>query len=301
MTSPTIQPTIQAEAFVAYVERELKTLHKRLREVVKTGKKSAVHQARVASRRLETVLHIARPGLDWNAVKPAAKLARTVRRRLGKLRDLQVMRESLRSRGRDVADPIVKALDDRIESTSTKMRQQFSSADLSSERTSTAALTKAIRRSLPAIETLVRDALRDALKAFDHGARNLDVMKGKASGIHRLRVAGKQLRYTLEIATVIGVTRDGVMSRQLKQAQDRLGAWHDAAVIVEFIAGHLVEARTLERDPPAAVKYLSLACAISDESLAALRAFEISFRRGRGALRRTADALSDERKKRKRQ
>jgi CHAD domain-containing protein len=284
-------PSNQAEAFVEYVEHELKMMQKSLRETVKDGKKKAVHKTRVASRRLETALEIARPTLSRDELKPIVKFARKVRRQLGKLRDLQVMRESLRSRGRDVAKPVVKAIDDRIDLMGEKIRRKLSSADLPRQSLSAAALTSAIRRSLPAIESPVRNALRDALQKFDHDARNLDIGDGKAHDVHRLRVALKQARYALEIATAMGIVSEGAIGRHLQQAQDRLGAWHDAAVIAAFIADHLVEDRTLERDPLAAAEYLSVACAISAESLEALRKFEMVFRRGRSVLTRTVNAL----------
>src|SRR5687768_14720757 len=56
----------------------------------------AIHQARVATRRLKAALDLMRPVIPDKRHKPFARLLRNLRRRLGPLRDADVMLDHLR-------------------------------------------------------------------------------------------------------------------------------------------------------------------------------------------------------------
>jgi CHAD domain-containing protein len=288
-----IAESIRPEAFVDFVRQELDTIDRHVRHAVQSGEKRAVHKARVASRRLGTALEIVRPALSWHEIKPVAKLAKKIRRRLGKLRDLQVMRQSSRLRRNRGTGLLIKAIEDRLESLRAKNGRKLSAAAISRSLRRTSALKKALRHSLPTIETLVRKAMWERLREFERGARGFNVGRGKNRDVHRLRVTAKRLRYTLEVAAAMGVVLKTDAGRFLKRSAEHLGAWHDAAVMAAFVAARIVEDQTLEREPAVAAEYLALASAISADSLEALRRFQATYRLGQRMLVRTIGALAN--------
>jgi len=80
----------------------------------------------------------------------------------------------------------------------------------------------------PTLAAAARDALRPQVKVFVRAARS-DL--SKIRGLHRLRIAGKRLRYTVELFSDAfdPAFREQVVS-ELERVQDHLGAIIDLAV-----------------------------------------------------------------------
>jgi CHAD domain-containing protein len=83
-------------------------------------------------------------------------------------------------------------------------------------------LRRTIPRDFGAFATLA-----DSLAAAhpDRRSREIDV--------HALRIAGKRVRYTLEIAAAVGAALPKETGQHFKQIQDALGAWHDHVVLAQ--------------------------------------------------------------------
>jgi CHAD domain-containing protein len=81
---------------------------------------------------------------------------------------------------------------------------------------------------------LLAIALHLQLDAF---AEQADLLAKKAPGVkqdpHELRIAGKALRYTLEMAKCEGHDIPGKVAKAFKRMQDSLGTWHDFVVLTE--------------------------------------------------------------------
>src|SRR5262249_28345727 len=75
-----------------------------------------------------------------------------------------------------------------------------------------------------AVDTLLSESLHLQLDAFVERA---DAISGDP---HELRIAGKSLRYTLEMAVEEGHRLPAAVTRAFKQMQDALGLWHDYVV-----------------------------------------------------------------------
>jgi CHAD domain-containing protein len=123
-----------------------------------------------------------------------------------------------------------------------------------------------------ALSNLLAESLHLQLDRFIEHA---DAIAGKpgATGTlldpHELRIAGKALRYTLELATACGHRLPATVARSFKRMQDALGLWHDYVVLndqlLAWIIGH--------RDATVTLSVLDLARHATQKSRTQLTAF----------------------------
>ena len=66
--------------------------------------------------------------------------------------------------------------------------------------------------------------------------------------IHALRVQGKSLRYTLELAEPVGYTIPTPLLRSFKQLQDALGLWNDYVVLGQSALEAALEEKLPRKD-----------------------------------------------------
>ena len=83
-------------SLIRYMDENVDALRQLLPQVIDAFSETAVHQSRVATRRLRAGLDLFEPFVDSKRVRLFSKFARTLRRRLGPLRDSDVMRGQLR-------------------------------------------------------------------------------------------------------------------------------------------------------------------------------------------------------------
>ena len=83
-------------SLIRYMDENVDALRQLLPQVIDAFSETAVHQSRVSTRRLRAGLDLFEPFVDSKRVRLFAKFARTLRRRLGPLRDSDVMRGQLR-------------------------------------------------------------------------------------------------------------------------------------------------------------------------------------------------------------
>jgi len=254
------------------------------------GDVEAVHQARVASRRLREVIPV------------VADVARSARRADGAVR--QVTRALGPVRELDVTSGLYAEL--------TATMPMHPIADAAVERAfarqrSTA--TRAMRRALGAARWERISALLDTLAADVAGTRVTEVAAGvdarvgqrarRASKaldrvgsvyvpdrLHAVRIAVKQLRYALEIAGELRLKRTVTALRQLRSAQDLLGRAHDLHVLgvhVRQVEGELVlTSRPASRDLRRLTRRIDIEC----------MALHASFLGRRAALLRRVSAMA---------
>jgi CHAD domain-containing protein len=215
-------------------DRTQKLFNSLLRAPAKVSKGASVrsvHQLRTTIRRVETLLGVqpANPKLQAKVLKQLAKL----RRRAGKVRDLDVQVAALRSVKLESAakdrERVMRALN------KAHARQTKKLADIL-ENALRHGLRKHLRRTrTEAIQTnqsstattrkfqgeaLVRSAL-DEFAALVQARRtplNEDTL-------HEFRLANKALRYKAEIAG--DVDHSAAVVTEFKRIQDAIGEWHD--------------------------------------------------------------------------
>ena len=209
----------------------------------------AIHQARVATRRLKAALDLMKPVLGGEERKPFSRALRKLRRRLGPLRDLDVMMGHLREMSRLKAHaPAVKWLSENLERARESARGESAEGDRVGQVLARLGTWWGVREEVAAarsaIDSLLAEGLHLQLDAFAERADGLvlgstsvatgPAPDGKApEDPHELRIAGKSLRYSLEMAAIEGHELPRKMMKTFKQMQESLGLWHDYVVLSE--------------------------------------------------------------------
>lgn len=211
---------------VGYFRQQLDAVARHGPRALRTGDPHAIHQTRVATRRLKTLCDVVKPIIDERAaLKELAGLGKLLRRRLGALRDLDVQRDLLAGERSAGARWLCKALEreraDRLAKARRKLDAKLIARDLSRARQ----FAKAMKSAEPALRVAVWEAGHLRLDEFTALASRREV------DLHLLRIAGKALRYALEIAHADGAAIDAKLIELFKSMQDDLGHWHDRVVL----------------------------------------------------------------------
>jgi CHAD domain-containing protein len=197
---------------------------------VRDGDAESIHQARVATRRARAALKIVNAD-DTERLE----LCRHLGRMLGEVRELDITQEVFRALSMRLppASCAIAAARRTVERDQQQARRRFAKAldDLDLQpllalrgrpSITAAAFWKDGRRSI-ITELLARQqALRDAAD------RAPSVYM--PNRVHRVRIAAKKLRYTLEVADATGLRVDATVMRDLRKTQDLLGRVHDIDV-----------------------------------------------------------------------
>ncbi len=203
------------------------------------GEVEPIHKARVATRRLREALPVAM------ARSRARRLERKVRRltrALGPVRELDVALETLDSL--DTASVPAGALN-RLKQVIRQERRRLH-ADMCREvsRVDLEKLRRRIARLAAKGRLTASEAARDpkrlarARQLAARRAFRLGAAMDSAAGIylpdrlHEVRIAGKKLRYALEVVRDLSGSRSEGGLRVLKEAQDLLGRMHDLEVLI---------------------------------------------------------------------
>jgi CHAD domain-containing protein len=215
---------------------------------VRAGDVEAVHQMRVAVRRLRSDLRTLKPLLrsDW-ADELSASL-RPLAASLGAVRDLDVLVERLEARGADLAAdlaPLIRDLGDLRDIARMALIASLGSPAHAAlvERVTTAAREPQLapQAALAADEVLpalVTAAWRRLARRADRLARALarDVAAPADTELHRVRILAKRARYAAEAASrALGPRRGRAatrFARRLAEVQQLLGEHQDVTGVI---------------------------------------------------------------------
>jgi CHAD domain-containing protein len=200
--------------------------------------KEAIHKARVATRRLKAALELLEPVLDRDHVKPFAKIGRQLRHRLGPLRDIDVMLghlEKIKPPHTAAADWLCQRLVAERHHAREKSQCKISTSKVLSRLGTWKTLREDVIAAEEAVPCLLAESLHLQLDRFVEQAAQI-------KNAHQLRIAGKALRYTLELAKANKQNLPPGVVRAFKSMQDALGIWHDFVVLTEFAMEESIEA-----------------------------------------------------------
>ena len=217
-----------------------------------------LHDMRVATRRMRAAFRVFHDYVETKRLKPMRKGARRTCSRLGSVRDLDVFWEKTQryleglptDRQGDLM-PLREAWEADREVAREKLLTYLDGDRYRSFKEESVDLLQAaepwalpgITKDGEAIPSRVRHVVPMAVYAHAGSLLAYDewVTKPKVSlkGLHRLRIAGKRFRYTLEFFEEVLAPQTGDLIREVKKLQDHLGDLQDAVVASELLRDFL--------------------------------------------------------------
>lgn len=205
----------------------------------------ALHDMRVATRRMRTAFRVFAAAMDADAMQPYLKDLRRTGRVLGHVRDLDVFRENAQmyldtfTKGNAPDLSVLRqAWDAEYECARRRMltyldgkryqrfKHEFAIHLATPLPQSDATQRYAVRRIAEAIPDLVNGRLAE----FYQCKAQLDQPNAALSDYHQMRIVAKNLRYTVEyFREVLGADTERAID-ELKTLQNHLGALQDAVV-----------------------------------------------------------------------
>jgi CHAD domain-containing protein len=229
----------------------------------------AVHDMRTATRRLRTAINLYGAEARKKQRDPVENMLRRVARRLGAVRDLDVLLDHLQG---DDVEPLREAWQSERQKGARRLeaeigRQRFDRALRDAPRLARRADGSSGRNG--AVERVGTRAPGLIWEAFGKVlAYEIEPATADPAAIHRMRIAAKKLRYTLEAfeEALAGASR---LIEQVTELQDAAGEMHDAIVAADRARS------TIDLD------------ALTDGQRAAIRAFADAQRRRAEGMRRS--------------
>jgi CHAD domain-containing protein len=278
------KPASDETSSVQYAGHWMERLRELVPAAVADPTEDAVHDARVATRRLKAALDIAGPLVGHHEQKVLQKVLRKLRKRLGPMRDADVMLGHLAELGtgkfKAPADWLVDRVTAEKAEARKKAKKKLDPADTLSTLGKWWGVEQAWSASLEEVDARITQALLDQLDDF---ARRADAVFGprpdQSADVnddrdpHALRIAGKSLRYTVEIAAAAGHPLPIAAGRTFKKMQDALGLWHDYVVLAEYALTESVAHDLVLHNPALQAEVLNLASAVISRATRQLEHF----------------------------
>lgn len=196
-----------------------------------------LHDARVACRRAEAALRIGRDLLPDRQVAWLRTHLRRLRRACNSARDIDVLREWLAAQRRS---PVVRKLRKKLKHKRRVDQSQIVelTKSLIRKRRFATHANRAIQtdHDRSHAESWHSFVARRLLDEFTNLLGALPTDADHPGQLHRLRIAGKRLRYACEfVSEVVPAAQFDSLQELLKQMQDRLGQLHDTVVRLECL------------------------------------------------------------------
>ena len=257
------------------VAKRLEKFVSLLPRVLISDRPETIHDTRVYSRRLQQVIRVFFPQPGVGKARKLVRTLRETRRSLGPCRNLDVTIDLIKKRiqaakddaARDAWREVQQDLENKRTRELLRARRELSKCDVM-------AFIKRARGLLESGDQ-ESDPERSLKKSVEQGLMEWSDALDKAmqdqgqNSFHAFRIAGKRLRYALELLATMGDRSSKAKVKVLKKLQDQIGDWHDRQVLLQlvadfisrpdFLAGHPDLARTLlaemdsehQRDAPA--------------------------------------------------
>jgi CHAD domain-containing protein len=233
----------------SFETRLLELTHKRLEKfaslfprVLVSDHPDPIHDTRVWSRRLQQIFNFLFPKPRNAKARKLARLLRRVRRALGLCRNLDVSLDKIQHRmenassslERDAWGSIRDYAQEKRAAEILRARKELARYDIVAFVIRTQALLE-----LAGFGRDVEDTLKESIaKATQDWTEALNTAKDHEDRdtLHGLRVAGKRLRYRIELLAQLGESSARTRIKSLRALQDQLGDWHDCYVMLQLVA-----------------------------------------------------------------
>jgi CHAD domain-containing protein len=226
-------------------------LHRRLRAFARAlpdaggGDVSAVHKARVASRRLREAVPVVLTDVPARKAKRLARGFRRITRALGPVREIDVtigVLETTATRFPEAAASL-QVVADHLHAERDRRREEMLGRleNVDADRLVSKVDTIGGTASQPAAVAL---SVSRAVLAVRMVRRARDLHQAVAAAgalyapepLHAVRIAAKKLRYAMELARELRLVPSRRPLRQLEHMQDTLGQLHDLQILIERLA-----------------------------------------------------------------
>ncbi len=264
-----IKPDAPGFPLLGYIDELVNKLRDRVPAALSDWDPAAIHEARVTTRRLKAALELLKPVLSKSRRQPFAKILKKLRRRLGPLRDIDVMLEHVNDIQRANKFPaavlwLTQHLYDQRERVREKSTKQGAPADVLEKLGSWWGLREEVTEAHEATESLLAESLHLQTDAFvEQADRFVAGSRGERQSAHQdpheMRIAGKALRYTLEMAQAQGHDLPKSVTKTFKRMQEMLGLWHDYVVLTERAMRIAVDELLAHHDGTTQAEVLELA------------------------------------------
>ncbi len=212
------------------------------------GEVEAVHQLRVATRRLRAIVELFSSIIHATRVKLWRRDLGWVATQAGAVRECDVIAEVIRDRARRIEPALADSLEPIYAALAARRKAQqvsLAAALLSSSYlTLIDRLGAPVFRKTPADSTLKSAAdglLRRIFRAVARAGASV-AEDSTEEPLHRLRVRIKRLRYALETLTALDGKRRKKTVARLEELQELLGASNDMAVTVAYLHSYAASA-----------------------------------------------------------
>lgn len=220
-------------------QRSRAVFQKLERDLVKLSSRSraeSVHRFRTGTRRLQILLNHLSPELD-RSEKKLLKLLGRIRKRAGKVRDLDVQSAAIRSL-KIPREPRRKTqlVNHLIELRGKQEKKLRKAVDKSTVTEISRRLKRAAKRFHPESSLDPLAVAKSMLERLDRAGKPLS-----EALLHQYRIVTKQARYAAEFA--VDSPEATQFIADLKRLQDALGDWHDWLTLTQTASKHLGEIR----------------------------------------------------------
>lgn len=293
--SGTVSGRVVGQAALSYLDGLVEQLRGYVPAALRDFEPAAIHQGRVATRRLGAAIGLLTPILDKSDVKPFRKLLKKLRGKLGPHRDLDVLIEEIAEVGKQepqhspAVDFLLRTLRSRRDALRGETNEQGGVNRIIGKLGLYDGIRLALAEGVDGFEPLIAEGVHEGFDEFGALADLLSHSLAEKEGLngldpHELRIAGKHLRYSLELAEAGGVNLPSVGSGQggdpstsvlklFKKMQDSLGLWHDHVVLAETAMQVLQQHQLTHSDAALGAAVLRFSAAALDRADAHLSDF----------------------------
>lgn len=249
-------------AAISNQKKLLKLARKRLQRFVTLMPKllvsddpETVHDLRVWSRRLQQALRVIHPAAKPPKIKKVLRVLRQVRQALGSCRNLDVNLDLIKEKRQQASAAAVQrawgAVQDELEANRGRLleraRREIARHDLFGFIARAQALIEAADGDADPVEIL-ENAIAKSMKAWQAAFVSATQQSDEVH-LHEFRIAGKRLRYRVELLAELGENKAKPLVEALKELQNALGDWHDRSLLIDYVAEFIGRANFLADHP----------------------------------------------------
>lgn len=247
-----------ARRFKKLVRKQVRNLRRTYNAASRSNDPEAVHDLRVATRRLQTALELATFPEPKKGARKARKKLKQLRHVLSARRDIDVLAQTMRSRANQAASAHRRRLWNRA---ARETRMEGEREVKTTKRWLNSFKVNKLAGDIKKIvdgrlndgfsSRTLRPAVRRAQQRWNQSVRDASA-RPDSSGFHDTRIKTKSLRYMTElISDLLGSDRSKGLIEWLKGIQDELGEWRDQTELTRRLTAVLNQDAALQADPAA--------------------------------------------------